>query len=98
MNRNEILELATALVSNDREIIYGPPQRNLTCAGELLAVYQKYTVLGRYPLGHDIAMQQVLVKIARIATLPEGGTFRIDNYVDGAGYLALAAELLTEPR
>lgn len=88
--RELILREGIALTTDSRNSIYGEPIRNMTCHGELIAVYQKYA--GANVSAHDAAIFQVLAKIARIACAPDGVRHR-DNYVDGATYMAIAYEV-----
>jgi hypothetical protein len=48
----------------------------------------------KYSAAHNIAILQALIKISRIACGKPGN---MDNYIDGAAYLAIAAECLPEP-
>lgn len=92
-SRVAILFDAADLVSGKRDAEYGSPSINLACAGELMAVYEKYVALspGLSNPAHGAAMRQVLLKVARAATSP---VFNRDTYVDGAGYFALAGEAM----
>ncbi len=89
--RERVLTEATKNICSDRENTYGAPEDNLACAGELQAVYLKYSK-GLFGPAHENAMLHVLSKLARIAT---GAKLHTDNYVDGAGYFALGAEVGT---
>lgn len=88
--RSKILKEADQLTHTDRAAIYGDPLIGMRCAAELKALYRHYAA-GRYSPEHDEAIELHLVKLARIAT----GAFHRDNYVDGAAYVAMAAELET---
>ena len=62
--------------------------------GDALAVHTNIAVLWSAFLGmpitaRDVALMMVLLKIARTKT----GTFNPDDYVDAAGYAALAADV-----
>lgn len=85
--RGDILREALLLVEGDRQAAYGDPSVGLACAAELKAVYRRYAD-GAHPAGHDEAIEALLLKVARIAT----GSWHRDNYVDIAGYAALAWE------
>lgn len=85
--RVRLLSTAIALTSGDRNQAYGDPSVNLTCHAELLAVYEKYAK-GKHHPSHDAAIIQVLAKLSRIAC----GSFREDNYIDGAAYFGIAGE------
>ena len=81
--RTKTLETASALINGDREKDYGTPQEN----------FARIAVGWQVVLGCDVSAEQVALcmawlKIARLANGPH-----MDNYIDGAGYLALASEL-----
>jgi Domain of unknown function (DUF6378) len=62
--------------------------------GDALAVHTNIAVLWSAFLGipiaaRDVALMMVLLKVARSKT----GAFNIDDYVDAAGYAAIAAEV-----
>jgi len=64
-----------------QQVVHRPPMRALRLSGR--------PYLDR-PIGaHDIAMMMVLPKVA----CPTRGTFNLDDYVDVAPYVGLAAEL-----
>lgn len=87
MTRDEILEEARQEVTQDRAGTYGSPEDNFAVIGRLWSEYLR----ARYKVdivvtGHDVAMMQIQLKIARVAT----GLHHDDNYVDIAGYAACA--------
>lgn len=86
--RVQILHEGAALTSGDRDKQYGPPVLNLTLAGELKQVFRNRMTRTLSP-GEMEAIDMVLTKISRIGT----GTFKRDNYVDGATYVAIAGEV-----
>lgn len=88
MTRREILETAIQCVCTDRETQYGAPEDNLGLIAQYLSVYLKDRLIGKLD-AHDIGMFMTLLKVARI----QSGQAKADNYVDGAGYLALAGEI-----
>lgn len=97
--RSEILTRAEVAVDNTRELEYGPPRINLANCAELWSAYlcAKYSGLtvdrAQFDLTpEDIAHMNVLQKIARTMT----GGKTLDNYIDMAGYSALAGELALE--
>ena len=62
--------------------------------GDALAAHTNIAVLWSAYLGmpitaRDVALMMVLLKIARTKT----GTFNADDYIDAAGYAAIAAEV-----
>lgn len=85
--RGNLLRQAADLTEKTREDVYGDPYINMGCASELKQVYRRYAG-EKYSAAHDEAVERLLMKLARIAT----GDFHKDNYLDGAAYLAIAAE------
>lgn len=87
-HRAEVLQQALDATMKSRNSTYGAPYPNLLLAAELKQAYNA-AANGKYSPAHDDAIHAVLSKIARIAT---GATGHTDNYVDGAAYMAIAAE------
>lgn len=87
--RVHCLQLAIDATGKQRNSIYGEPHNNLSCLVELKAVYKKYAG-DKYSAVHDEAIGHVFGKLARIAA--GNGQLHEDNYIDGAAYLAIAAE------
>lgn len=88
--RETVLEEAKRCICQDRQNQYGAPEDSfLTIAAfwetYLAAKYERPIELTR----DDVALMMVLLKIARTMS----HTLYVDNYVDMAGYAALAAEL-----
>ena len=83
--RVEVLREAAALISGDREQQYGPPAKNFETIAQLWSA-----VLGVEVTSHQVGLCMNQLKIARIINGEEGNR---ENYVDGAGYLALAWEV-----
>lgn len=84
-----ILSTASFLTSEDRNKTYGDCLTNHQAFGELIAWWAKWAgALEPKSLAHDAAMLQALTKLARIAV----GSFKDDNYIDAAAYLAIAYE------
>lgn len=86
MNRSDILNTALSLVRETREQEYGSPQENFKLIGKL---WSDYT--GAKIDSSDVAVMMCLLKAARAKT-----GIKEDNYVDMAGYAALAGELAGE--
>lgn len=88
--RETVLEEAKRCICQDRQNQYGAPEDSfLTIAAfwetYLSAKYERTVEL----TCDDVALMMVLLKIARTM----GHTHHVDNYIDMAGYAALAAEL-----
>lgn len=94
----EILTHAATLVGGDRAKSHGPKDVNHIAIAELWNAYLRNAgVIISNDMGgsqhlnaHDVAQMMVLLKIARTQS---GGVHNPDNYVDGAGYMAIAGEL-----
>ena len=86
MDRAEILKMAMELTIKDRQEQYGDAEENF---GVVARLWQVYT--GRQYSAKDVAMMLALLKVARIMS-----GYKADNYVDLAGYAALAGEIATK--
>jgi len=82
--REEILDQAKQLVTEDRNADYGDPAENFADIASLWTAYK-----GTVFLAHDVAAMMVLVKVARLATSPQ----KLDNWMDMVGYAALGGEV-----
>jgi len=81
---DEVLATAANLISGDRREQYGDAT---TLFEKIAALWSAYT---GYPISpHDACIMLGLMKDARIKVNPN----HIDNYIDGAGYRAIAVEL-----
>jgi len=88
--RVNILLEAADLTGSVREQDYGDPSQNLRCAAELKLVFRKHC--GKRPIssGEQEAIDRCFEKLARVAT---GPIVKRDNYIDLAGYAAIAGEI-----
>jgi hypothetical protein len=84
--RADILKEADALINGDREADYGTPQSSFGCIATMWAAY-----LGHPVTASDACHMMALLKIARLRNGPHR-----DSNVDGAGYMALGAEMSEE--
>lgn len=82
--RAEILDAAKKIVTGDREKQYGKPEDNFAVVAEFWTTY-----IGHPIYSEDVAIMMALLKIARIRS----GNYKTDSFVDGVGYLSLAAEI-----
>lgn len=82
--RAEILDAAKKIVTGDREKQYGKPEDNFAVIAEFWTTY-----IGHPISSEDVAIMMALLKIARIRS----GNYKTDSFVDGVGYLSLAAEI-----
>jgi hypothetical protein len=83
MKRGEVLETAKQCVTKDRAADHGDMEDNFS----LIAAYWS-AHLGHKVEPVDVGIMMALLKAARAKSNP----YHEDNYVDGAGYLACAAE------
>lgn len=81
--RTAVLREAEKLINGDRQAHYGPPEENFAAIASMWSTY-----LGHPVTAADVCNMMALLKIARL----RGGAHR-DSSVDGAGYLALGAEV-----
>jgi len=92
MKAGEILQTAKDIVEGDRADNHGAMWVNHANIAALWAAY-----LGEKPGGnieeHDVAVMMALLKIARTKT----GKFNPDDYVDAAGYMGIAGQLIGSP-
>lgn len=86
MKHAEILQSATDLYQ-DRGISYGHPSDNMARAARLISAYLEMPVED-----YQVAVILSLVKIAR--SIEDSN--KVDTWVDGASYLAIAGQLATE--
>lgn len=83
--RTRTLEAASALINGERQSQYGTPQENFACIAAMWTAYLD----AEAPLTPaDVANMMALLKVARL----RNGA-HLDSCIDGAGYLALSAEL-----
>ncbi len=84
MNRAEILDTAKEYVTKDRADTHGDAESNFN----LIALY--WTAhLDTIVTAHDVAVMMTLLKLARAKSNPA----HADNWIDAAGYSALAGEI-----
>lgn len=81
--RTRTLEAASDLINGDRQKDYGTPQENFSRIADIWTV-----ILGHVVTPDQVALCMAGLKLARLAQGPH-----MDSYIDGAGYMALAAEL-----
>jgi hypothetical protein len=86
MNHAEILQSASDLY-RERGLHYGHPSDNMARAARLISAYLEMPVED-----YQVAVILSLVKIAR--TIEDSQ--KIDSWIDGASYLAIAGQLATE--
>lgn len=91
--RVAILQAAIDHTAKTRPSVYGKPFDNMSAQIDLVQAYLRHSK-GQHGAAHDMAIISVLIKIGRIAS----GAFHLDNYEDGAAYLAIAGECAQDSR
>lgn len=91
MKASDIASRAAELVSGDRQTTHGDKTEN---HAKIAAVWNGVLIAaGKQPAApldaHDVANLMEAMKIARRYS----GTFNVDDYIDGAGYAAVAGEI-----
>lgn len=85
ITREQILDEAKRIVTQDRETQYGKPEDSFA---RIAAFWSTYLAVEVKP--HDVAAMMTLLKIARIAVQPT----KADSWTDGAGYLACGGSII----
>lgn len=89
--RQKVLRKAEQYVSRDRNAVHGNPEDNFTLIANLQAEYRnacKRVRSNDAVLPHDVAIDNILQKIARLVQSP----YHRDHWIDIAGYAACGAE------
>jgi len=84
MNREAVLNTAKRIISEDRQTTYGDAKDSFQSIADLWGAY-----MGGTYTAHNVAIMMLLMKVARTTE----STTHDDNYIDIAGYAALASEL-----
>jgi hypothetical protein len=87
LNRAEILDTAKQYVTQDRAAQHGDAEDNFRRIAALWNAYLDPE--GTFITAEDVAAMMALLKIARLSVNPG----HLDNWVDGAGYLACGGEI-----
>ena len=85
MKASDYLNEARAIIE-DRGMDYGHPSDNMQRTASLWSAYLEMPVTD-----YQVAMCLALVKVARSME-----TSKVDNFIDGAAYLAISGQLATE--
>lgn len=95
MIRKEVLEEAVRCVCTDRNVQYGAPEDSFEVIAGLWESYVKNAcITGSGDVcigGGDVAIMMALLKIGRMITSADQ---KRDTFVDAAGYIACAAQIL----
>jgi len=91
MTKEEILALAKEMVSKDRNETHGDAFKNHAEIAEFWNIFLdgKLRPMANITAA-DVAIMMILLKISRTT---QGEKFNLDNYVDMAGYAAIAGEI-----
>lgn len=97
-----ILRTAATLVSGDREAVHGDKELNHMCIADMWNAYLTAKLRAHAKNGgthvpltaEDVASMMEALKIARRLT----GSHNPDDYIDGAGYAAVAGEIAERTR
>jgi hypothetical protein len=84
----EVLSTAIELTTGDRRRHYGTPYENHERIARIWQV-----ILGVDVTPSQVALCMVGVKLTRLVETPD----HLDSFIDGAAYMALAAEIINEP-
>ncbi len=88
--KENILELAKQLVSNDREGTHGDAKKNHEQIAEFWNIYLDDKLKPMSAItSDDVATMMALLKVSR----SQRGKKNVDDYVDAAAYMAIAGEL-----
>jgi len=85
-SRGSILDTAKEYVTKDRAADHGDMEDNFQRIADYWSVH-----LDQRIDAHDVAVMMTLLKVARIKSNPR----HMDNFIDGAGYLACGGELVS---
>lgn len=86
MNRADILDTAKGYVTKDRAATHGDAEKNFGLIATYWSVHLDCAVTAT-----DVAVLMTLFKLARA----KGNPGNLENWVDGAGYLACGGEIAT---
>lgn len=89
MNRSDILRTAEQYITKDRAATHGDAEDSFSTIAHYWNVYLKDKP---HISAFDVAMMMALFKVARM----QSNGKHLDNYVDLAGYCAIAGELATK--
>jgi hypothetical protein len=88
--KENILDLAKSLVSNDREVTHGDARQNHEQIAEFWNIFLDNKLKPMAAITcDDVAIMMALLKISRSTQ----GKMNMDDYIDAAAYLAIAGEL-----
>lgn len=86
--RAAVLESAMKVITLDRQDTHGNAEDSFDAIAALWSVWLNVKITA-----YDVAMMMSLLKVARARSNP----MHTDNFIDLAGYAALAAEMVERP-
>ena len=91
MTKEEILKKAKEIISNDRNASHGDAFKNHAEIAEFWNIFLdgKLRPMANITAA-DVAIMMILLKISRTT---QGEKFNLDNFIDMAGYAAIAGEI-----
>ena len=91
MTKEEILAEASRIVSRDRNLSHGDAFKNHAEIAEFWNIFLDGKLQPMASItADDVALMMILLKISRTN---QGKKFNLDNFVDMAGYAAIAGEI-----
>ena len=91
MTKEEILALAKEMISKDRNETHGDAFKNHAEIAEFWNIFLDGKLRPMANItAKDVAIMMILLKISRTN---QGEKFNLDNFVDMAGYSAIAGEI-----
>ena len=91
MKKEEILKKAKEIISNDRNESHGDAFKNHAEIAEFWNIFLDKKLQPMASItAEDVAIMMILLKISRHT---QGEKFNLDNFIDMAGYSAIAGEI-----
>ena len=91
MTKEEILKKAKEIISNDRNVSHGDAFKNHAEIAEFWNIFLDKKLRPMADItADDVAIMMILLKISRHT---QGEKFNLDNFIDMAGYAAIAGEI-----
>ena len=84
MKRQDILDTAKNIITNDRAATHGGAEDSFGTIANMWSAY-----LGVDITQHDVCAMMILLKVARI----KGNANHLDSWIDIAGYSAIGGEI-----
>ena len=91
ISKEEILKKAKEIISNDRNVSHGDAFKNHAEIAEFWNIFLDKKLRPMADItADDVAIMMILLKISRHT---QGEKFNLDNFIDMAGYAAIAGEI-----